>query len=93
MSNNDVVPKFVRLMSEHDCVRDWLFNRPYNTRKNYGSYLYKFCLFAKILPRQFQDMQRKEERRKMEEIENLTNSIHSNRELEFNFSPRVRASA
>lgn len=62
MSNKDIIPQFVQLLKEHDCVREWLYNRPYNTRKNYGSYLAKFCLFAKITPNQFQEMKRKQAR-------------------------------
>lgn len=49
-------------MSEHECVNEWLFNRPPNTRKNYGRYLYNFCRFANVTPEQFQNMQRKEAR-------------------------------
>ena len=62
MSNEDIVPRFVRLINDHDSVKEWLSNRPYNTQKNYGSYLYKFCLFAKITPGQFQEMRCKEAR-------------------------------
>lgn len=49
-------------MSRHDCVSEWLFNRPPNTRKNYGRYLHNFCKFANVTPDQFQNMQRKEAR-------------------------------
>jgi hypothetical protein len=50
------------LMQENDCVNEWLFNRPLNTKINYARHLSNFCKFANINPQMFQEMSRKEAR-------------------------------
>jgi integrase len=52
----------VQLMNEHDCVREWLENRPAQTQTSYGVFLSNFCQFAKITPEQFQNTERKQAR-------------------------------
>ena len=51
-----------QLMSEHECVREWLENRPVQTQTSYGVFLSNFCLFANITPEQFQNTERKHAR-------------------------------
>jgi hypothetical protein len=51
-----------RLMNEHECVREWLENRPPQTQTSYGVFLSNFCRFANITPEQFQNTERKQAR-------------------------------
>ncbi len=46
-------------MSKNPTVKEWLENRPKNTRKTYGSALKKFCDFSNISPESFQKLDRK----------------------------------
>jgi integrase len=60
MSSKVVIYK--QLKDKHQCVREWLENRPVGTQTNYGLVLSKFVKYANITPEQFQSMERKEAR-------------------------------
>lgn len=54
-----IVVKYVEFMKEHECVCEWLNNRPAKTQQTYASHLKRFCEFVNIRPEEFQGMDKK----------------------------------
>lgn len=49
-------------MNQHECVGEWLENRPFGTKSQYGRKLMHFCETMEISPAQFQNLTRHQAR-------------------------------